>query len=536
MKGIIKCGAAAFLLILAWGCGCNETKKSLPQAPANLTATPGNDSVTLAWQASQGATGYNIYQGSPDCTSLAKVASTTATSYQVTGLINGTQYCFVVRAYNANGESADSNQATATPTVADIVFSYPNPTPSCTSCAPTGIPLKDATNVPLGIVITGMSTNSSVLPITRTTFTMTVNNGSTNIPGDIEFPDTIGQSSVLFIPARFLDPAKTYTIRARVTTPAYSTAVSFSTVTTVGSNPAVVPGQGYALHIPSGSVTQPPGVGAIVGQYLNQLNLVLAATDKQQVSVGPDTGFLQFTAGEGNTTQTGLWPGSFVLPLSGPYLGPYVHLTGSLNLNISGYIFTIDNFNISGTLTDLTAYGAPGIGITDGTLVSITICANLPADIKSIVQNFCTDTGLLILVGSFYATPFTVTSAKDINGATLAANITSPTNGSINVPAATSVWANITTTTIGQAACIAITSTSVSVTLRDIVTGSLVTGTTLTTPVSVGSVPGCTTGLNAPIVGAAFSQTTPPLVSGRMYKALTVLDLSPVTGTTFTTQ
>jgi len=115
MKKITRCAVGAFILLFVWGCSCNESKNHPPQAPTNLTATAGNSVVTLNWQASDGATGYNIYMGNPDCTSLTKVASTSRTSYRVTGLTNGTQYCFVVRAYNADGESANSNQATATP-------------------------------------------------------------------------------------------------------------------------------------------------------------------------------------------------------------------------------------------------------------------------------------------------------------------------------------------------------------------------------------------------------------------------------------
>jgi len=102
-----------------------------PSAPQNLTATPGNTIVTLRWDASSMATGYRVYMGSPDCTSLAFITSTTGTSVQVTGLTNGTQYCFVVRAFNADGESANSNQATATP-VAPLI---PDPPTNLTAVA-----------------------------------------------------------------------------------------------------------------------------------------------------------------------------------------------------------------------------------------------------------------------------------------------------------------------------------------------------------------------------------------------------------------
>jgi hypothetical protein len=195
-------------------------------------------------------------------------------------------------------------------------------------------------------------------------------------------------------------------------------------------------------------------------------------------------------------------------------------------------IYPFDIFNTSENFIDLSAYGGSGIGITDGTFTAIATCATLPPDTKSVLQQFCTKTGYFILVGSFYAIPFTVKPATDINGRTLAANIKNPADGAINVPVNTTVWVNFTTTTPGQAACVAVTSTSISVTLRDWTTGNLVSGTTLTT---TGSIPGCYTGINGSIIGATFSPTS-PLISGRQYKALSVLDLSPVAGAIFTTQ
>ncbi len=88
-----------------------------PAVPASLTATAGNASVTLSWPASSGATSYTVKRaatsGGP-YTNLA--AGLTATSYTNTGLTNGTTYYYVVSASNAAGESANSAQASATPT------------------------------------------------------------------------------------------------------------------------------------------------------------------------------------------------------------------------------------------------------------------------------------------------------------------------------------------------------------------------------------------------------------------------------------
>ena len=72
--------------------------------------------VTLAWNASSGADGYRLFsreQGqsynysSPDWEG-------TGTTGSVIGLAQGTTYYFVVRAYNAHGESGDSNEESTT--------------------------------------------------------------------------------------------------------------------------------------------------------------------------------------------------------------------------------------------------------------------------------------------------------------------------------------------------------------------------------------------------------------------------------------
>ena len=52
----------------------------------------------------------------------------TATTHTVTGLTNGTQYAFKVRAVNSVGEGAASNQATATPNTAPTVTTQADPT------------------------------------------------------------------------------------------------------------------------------------------------------------------------------------------------------------------------------------------------------------------------------------------------------------------------------------------------------------------------------------------------------------------------
>ena len=83
--------------------------------PTGLTATPGNGQVALAWNASSGATSYNVKRATVSGGPYTVVASPTSTSYTDTGLTNGTTYYYVVSAVNSGGESADSSQVSARP-------------------------------------------------------------------------------------------------------------------------------------------------------------------------------------------------------------------------------------------------------------------------------------------------------------------------------------------------------------------------------------------------------------------------------------
>jgi cellulose 1,4-beta-cellobiosidase len=88
-----------------------------PAAPTGLTAAPGNAQVSLNWNASFGATSYNVKRSTVTGGPYGTIATgVTAPSYTNTGLTNGTTYYYVVTALNATGgESPNSNQASATP-------------------------------------------------------------------------------------------------------------------------------------------------------------------------------------------------------------------------------------------------------------------------------------------------------------------------------------------------------------------------------------------------------------------------------------
>ncbi len=86
-----------------------------PPTPTGLVATPGNNQVALSWNASSGATSYNVKRSTTSGGPYGTIASPGGTSFTDTTAVNGTTYYYVVSAVNAGGESGNSTQASATP-------------------------------------------------------------------------------------------------------------------------------------------------------------------------------------------------------------------------------------------------------------------------------------------------------------------------------------------------------------------------------------------------------------------------------------
>jgi len=86
-----------------------------PPTPTGLVATAGNASVSLAWNASAGATSYNVKRATVTGGPYGTISSPPTTSFADTTVTNGTTYFYVVSAVNGSGESANSSQVSATP-------------------------------------------------------------------------------------------------------------------------------------------------------------------------------------------------------------------------------------------------------------------------------------------------------------------------------------------------------------------------------------------------------------------------------------
>ena len=86
-----------------------------PGAPPGLSATAGNNQVTLQWQAGLGAVAYIIKRGTSSGNETF-LNWTVQTSYTDTTAVNGTKYYYTITTVNANGvQSGASNEASATP-------------------------------------------------------------------------------------------------------------------------------------------------------------------------------------------------------------------------------------------------------------------------------------------------------------------------------------------------------------------------------------------------------------------------------------
>ena len=92
-----------------------------PAAPDNFTATAGDARVTLTWDAADHASierwEYRQREGALDWGDWTAIAGSSAdtTAHAVEPLVNGTEYSFQVRAVNATGDGAASEERTATP-------------------------------------------------------------------------------------------------------------------------------------------------------------------------------------------------------------------------------------------------------------------------------------------------------------------------------------------------------------------------------------------------------------------------------------
>lgn len=84
-------------------------------APVGLTATSGYGKIVLNWNASAGATSYNLKRSTANGGPYTTVASPATTNDTDAGLVNGVTHYYVVSSVSGSGEGTNSLQVGATP-------------------------------------------------------------------------------------------------------------------------------------------------------------------------------------------------------------------------------------------------------------------------------------------------------------------------------------------------------------------------------------------------------------------------------------
>jgi len=128
---IVAIACLATLPIVLLGCGSYGANgkgggTAPPAPPTGLMATAGNAQISLSWSVSTGATLYYVKRATSSGGPYTQISSPAATIYTDTGLTNGTEFFYVVSAYNSAGPSANSAEVNATPTAPPV----PPPAPA----------------------------------------------------------------------------------------------------------------------------------------------------------------------------------------------------------------------------------------------------------------------------------------------------------------------------------------------------------------------------------------------------------------------
>lgn len=104
---------------------------TVPPAPTDFAATPGDGQVGLAWNGAGNATGFRVKRSITSGGPYTQIATPAGTSFTDSAVTNGTTYYYVVSATNIAGESANSAQIVATPSLIPSQFgTWINVTPA----------------------------------------------------------------------------------------------------------------------------------------------------------------------------------------------------------------------------------------------------------------------------------------------------------------------------------------------------------------------------------------------------------------------
>ena len=294
-----------------------------PATPTGLTATPGSGQVTLSWNASSGATSYNLYRGTTSGGETLWQSGITGTSFTDTGLTNGTTYYYEVTAVNSS-ESSKSSEVSATPA---------NQPPAITTPASA-----------LPATVIGKTTNLSVQASDPDGDALTYTWAVTSGPSGVSFSAN-GTGSANNATATFTQ-AGSYTFQVTVQDTAGLTATSSVTVSVNQTLTSLA-------VVPSTTSLNDGGTQQFTVSAKDQFGSAMAVTPTWSVSSGP-----------GSISTTGL----YTAPVNGSFAATVQAASGTLTASAA---VTITNQAptvtaaasatpnpVTGTTTGLSALGA----------------------------------------------------------------------------------------------------------------------------------------------------------------------------------
>jgi fibronectin type 3 domain-containing protein len=149
------------------------TTSGAPTAPTTLTATPGNQLVTLNWTSVAAATSYIVSRSTTNGGPYAMIGSTTGTVFEDDVVVNNTTYYYVVQSVDAAGTSGYSNQAFAMPVMPPAVATLLTATPGDGEAVLNWTAGAGATSYQVGRATVSGGPYSTVGTTTNTTITDT---------------------------------------------------------------------------------------------------------------------------------------------------------------------------------------------------------------------------------------------------------------------------------------------------------------------------------------------------------------------------
>ncbi len=160
--------------------GCVPVSTTACNSPTGLSASNlTTTGATLTWSAVSGATSYNV-QYKTSAAATFTTASTSATSFTLSGLATGTTYNYQVQAVCSSGSSNYTTTGS---------FTTVSVTPTCTDVYESNSSTSTAKTIPVNTAITaliGTSTDNDYFKFTNTSSQRRIKITLTNLPADYD--------------------------------------------------------------------------------------------------------------------------------------------------------------------------------------------------------------------------------------------------------------------------------------------------------------------------------------------------------------